>query len=167
LQGQYHGWFPDPTTMPRLTPTLVTVLGGTLPTDKEHYYPAFGNVIYQVSDWNSGATTNHFAKFAHQFASWGQSLSVNWSYVGGTTMLKVSGTDYVWLFPGLQITINNGGGNVDYLVTGVYPLTSTTAQLSVLNLSGGESTWNLLAGTVGTTYTGSTITQAAYTIAQF
>jgi hypothetical protein len=86
--------------------------------------------------------------------------SVTWSYQAGSAVLYLDATTIQWMFPGLGININNGGGGVNYVVTGVYPY---LGYVTVINATANAGA--LLAGTVGTNYSCSsscTIGQASF-----
>jgi hypothetical protein len=152
---------------PRLTPTEVTALGslGALGS----YNTVFGNVDYQVTDWNTGAPATHFARWAHTFASYGTNLTT--SNVSGLTVSYKGQTDVVYLdvlsitymFAGLSINLNNGGGSVPYVVTGVYP---ALGYITVCETTS-DTSFSLLAGTKTTVYTPNSILQASYSVTQF
>src|SRR5262249_34920242 len=76
----FVGWRPAPWAMPRLTPSQIKTLAGTLPA-MGTYGVIYGDTLYGVSDWKSGATNAQFAKSGHKFASYGQPITGNnWSY---------------------------------------------------------------------------------------
>ncbi len=140
----FLGWRPAPSTTPRLTAAQLADIEdglGALGT-----YPILcGDTIYSVL-----STDTLFARSKHTLFSYGQNLSIAWSYKGQTNILNVASATR--LFAGLRITIDNGGGDQSYTITGVYP---TLGYVTV---------FGVLAGTKTVTYTSSTIKQAVYDI---
>jgi hypothetical protein len=165
-QAPTRGYRPDPKMHPRLTPAQLTAINGgpgTLGT-----YPLLnGEAIYVLLDYATGTVTNVFARSAHQGYSYGQNLTttnvsgLSWSYVGQTNVVTLNATALGWMFPGLKIILNNGSGNQNYIVTGVH----TSLGYITVNLIDENNT--VLIGTAGTTYTGTLITQEAYSVTQY
>ena len=164
---EFWGSVPAWDKAPRLTPTEITALGslGTIGT----YNAVFGNVDYQVTDWNTGAPATHFARWAHTFASYGTNLTT--SNVTGLTVTYKGQTDVVYLdsnsigymFSGLEISLNNGGTRAPYVVTGVYP---ALGYITVCETTS-DTSFSLLAGTKTSVFTPSSILQASYSVTQF
>lgn len=180
--GPFWGNRPALNTTPRLTPANVTTLSGTLPaiSPTSLGYPLLhGDTLYSILAWNSGTVTNTMARSAHLGYSYGQDLTtsnvtgLNWSYLGQSFVVYLCASaptcssnetaSFNLLFPGLNIQLDNGGGRLNYLVTGVYP---DLGFITVLNAQQ-DGTPVLLAGTKTTTYTGTTIGQQAYSITQY
>jgi hypothetical protein len=97
------------------------------------------------------------ARSGHRFWSYGQDLTLTWSYKGKTHVVTLSALTR--MYAGLKITLDNGGGDKSYVVTGVYP---TLGYVTVINITDGAD--QLLAGTKTTTYTDATVKQEAYSI---
>ena len=129
-------------------------------------YPCImGRVPYRVSyptplDSVSGVNASRFVESNHQYFSYGQNLTINWSYVGGSNVLTLSSTTR--MFAGLRLTLDNGGGDENYVVTGVYP---TLGYVTVVRWRTGTSA-TYLAGTYGTTYSGATVKQESYSFSR-
>jgi hypothetical protein len=188
--GGMYGFNPSPWTTPRLPGNMYTVVQSITGANAiGSYPPIYGNTIYSVHDLIStslgvGANTaaSKFVESKHGWASYGRNLttsdnaSLSWKYVGGSNVVQMDATTLTWMFPGLSIILDNGSGPVHYLVTGVYPHDSLdggthAGYVRVVNpdnlflLSGGGvgfASNPQLAGTAGTTYTGTTIGQDAY-----
>ena len=81
-------------------------------------------------------------------------------------MLQLDSNTMSWMFNGLNIGLNNGGGVVNYVVTGVYP---SLGYITVLNLTNdyGCCPPPTLAGKSGTTYTDSTIYEPSYSFREY
>ncbi len=167
----YVGWRPAPWAHPRLTPSLYATLTGSLPA-LGHYPVIDGSTIYSVVDWNSSSLDHLFARSAHSFFSYGQNLTtsnisgLSWSYLGQSFVVQLDATSLSWMFNGLNIGLNNGGGVVNYVVTGVYP---SLGYITVLNLTNdyGCCPPPTLAGKSGTTYKGSTIYEPRYSFKEY
>jgi hypothetical protein len=154
----FVGWRPAPWAMPRLTSGQIKTLTGVLPA-MGNYGVIYGDTLYGLSNWNSGATNGYFAKSGHKFASYGQPIAGNkWSYKGQANIVTVADTSP--FFPGLAITLDNGEGPGSYVVTGVWP---QLGYISVLNIANDGPPY-ALAGAKTRTYTGSTIEQEPYSI---
>ena len=165
----YVGWRPALWAHPRITPSLYSTLAGSLGALGS--YPLIdGSTIYSVIDWNSIGLSHIFARSAHSFFSYGQNLTtsnvtgLSWSYMGQSFVVQLDSNTITWMFPGLNIGLNNGSGVVNYVVTGVYP---ALGYITVLNLTTDSPSTTLLAGTSGTTYTGTMISQPAYLFTQY
>lgn len=141
---RFRGWRPDPEATPRLTAAQLTDIEdglGAIGT----YPPLSGDIVYTALSVNT-----LFARSKHDGFSYGQNLSINWSYKGQTNVLNVD--SFVNLFAGLRFTIDNGGGDQSYTITGIY------RTLGYITVAG------LLAGTKTTIYSGGTIKQPVYSI---
>lgn len=146
--------------MPRITPTQLTAIIDNTVGAAGTYPPISGDAVYQILDWNMSTPTALFAKAGHKGWSYGKNFSVDWSYVAGTNCVTVSNTGM--FFNGLFIKLDNGSGDVEYVVTGVYP---KIGYITVMRAS--DDAPYILAGTKGTTYTGSSIHQSAISFTQF
>jgi hypothetical protein len=170
LSSPFIGFYPAPWTHPRLTPSDITTLTGSLGALSS--YPIIaGNTIYSQLDWNTGAATYLFARSAHIGFSYGQNLTtsnitgLSWSYDGQSFVVSLDATSIQYMQAGLEIGLNNGSGSEPYIVTGVFPgLGYITVQQSSNNTT---CCGNALAGTKGTTYTGTTVGQESYSITQY
>lgn len=164
-RAPYFGNRPASFVMPQITPAHLTTLSGSLSGVGLGTYPLmYGQTAYRVCDWDTGAVTSKlFAVSDHEFWTYGKDLTIDWSYLGQSTVLAVSGTDVDWLFCGLKIGIDNGGGVAWYIITGVYPALGYVTVCSELD----SSTPGPLAGTKTTTYTGATISQQPFSITQY
>ena len=163
-RGNFHtyGVSPAPGAMPELLPSQFTDMqvGPPVVAALGSYPPAFGGVAYRVFQWDTNVTGGKlFALSNHEFYSYGQNLSVNWTYKGQSNILYVNSTD--WLFNGLKIGLNNGSGTKWYVITGVFP---TSGYVSV---QGVTNSFTLLDGTKTVVYTGSTIFQESYSWTQY
>lgn len=98
---------------------------------------------------STGATASQWVKSNHKGFSYGQDLTIDWSYKGQSWVVTMS--DLSRMFAGLAIILNNGvDGDQTHIVTGVY-----------LTL-GYVTVWPRLVGTKTTTFTGSTVKQEPY-----
>jgi hypothetical protein len=155
----FRGYFPAVApSIPR--PRLADIQTG--PPALDSYTPLCGGIVYRI-DYGvddgqlppaPSAADPMLIRSNHSCFSYGQDLTFDWSYEGGTKVLHLSDTSR--MFPGLRIGLDNGGGEVGYIVTGVYPA------LGFVTVTGNYS--GALAGTVGTTYTGAVVKQEPYAI---
>lgn len=169
LSTPYRGFFPAPWTTTRVPSSLLTVWQ-TVPPGTLGAYPLMnGSTIYSVIDWNSGTLAKLWARSAHKFFSYGANLTttnvsgLSLSWKGQSFAVTADANTLSWMFPGLGVKLNNGGGDVDYIVTGVYP---GMGYFTVLNAAQDGSPY-LLAGTKTTTYNATAIGQASYSITQY
>ena len=108
--------------------------------------------VFRSVDWNSEAITPPSSVGGGIFLrsascpgySWGQNLTdatvgetVTWSYKGQSDKLYLDTKTLGWMFPGLGISLNNGSGAVNYIVTGVYP---QLGYISVMNAASNSGT---------------------------
>jgi len=158
------GYRPAPWVTPKITPAMVEQLAGTLPTVGT--YPLLhGEATYSVSEWDQGASALLFARSRHNFYSYGQSLTVDWEYRSTSNVVHVS--DISLFFPGLGIILDNGDGDVEYVVTGVFPRYAGVVFDSgnggyITVIKSVDTNDSVLVGAPATNYTGSTIKQAPY-----
>lgn len=160
----FEGVRPDPKATPCSRPgDLVNYTGGKLGTfshgSPPKLPPLFGGQIYRLCAIKISESPNVSFYSNHRWWSYGQALPpTSWSYVAGSSVLKLSNTD--WFFPGLGILLNNGSGDAFYVVTGVYP------RLGYVTVLRTENDWPTggLAGVMGSTYTGSTVGQEPFSI---
>lgn len=172
-RGPMRGYRPDPKSNPRLTPAQITTLGGTLPAIGG--YPLInGEVFHEVLEWNSGAVTHALARSAHKLYSYGQNLTagagngqisgLSWSTKGQSAIVVINTAGLDRMFPGLYIILNNGtDGDQPYVVTEVH----RALGYIVVTQATYDATDVLTLGAKTTTFTGTTIKQTAYTIAQY
>jgi len=165
----WTGWRPAISGHPRIDSatftTLQSISGVTLGT-----YPLVdGSVIYSLGDWNSGTLTHIFARSAHKFASYGQNLTttnvgagLSWNTKGQSFVVNMDAASLSWMQPGLGILLNTSA-NTHYVVTGVYP---SLGYITVLNGEQDGSPF-LTAGVKTTIYTGTLISQDAYSWTQY
>lgn len=158
-QSPHFGYKPAPYATPTITPVHLTALQGVLPAIGT--YPLlYGQIAYRVTEWDSGAPGGKlWAMSNHQFWSYGQDLTVNWSYKGQSTVVTLSDTSLMFL--GLKIGLNNGS-LFWYVVTGVYPASGYITVAAAVNDSVPQ-----LHGTSTAVYTGSVIKQEVYAITQY
>lgn len=150
----YEGHFPAPWAQLTIHADQLTDIENGLGAVGT-YLPLFGRRPYVVlGTAATGAVASRWAESDHLYWSYGQNLTVDWDYVGGTNVLLLS--DTTRMFAGLVITLDNGGGDVSYIVTGVYP---ALGFVTVIRTNGG-----VLAGTVGDDHNGATVKQAAYSL---
>ena len=82
----------------------------------------------------------------------------SWAYTAGSNVLYLDSATLSWMFPGLGISINNGGVGQTYIVTGVYPYLGYVTVIWAGSVSGG-----LLQGSgVYSCSSGCTIGQAPF-----
>lgn len=171
--GQSVGYFPALGTTPRVSSStygfwLNPVGAGGL----GNYPPVNGGTIYSVLDW--GVQSPQYGKFV-------QSAHANYSYGVNLTTTNIPGLSIAWsgggiavradsgtlgkMFPGLGVDINNGSGDVHYVVTGVVPNNSIdggthhgyfTVRRSV------DSNPQTLTGAAGSPFTATQIDQDAF-----
>lgn len=179
--GPYCGWRPCPWTEPSLPPAEYALVSSTLGALGS--YPLINcETIYRSVEWNSATLTNtHLRSASCPGFSYGQNLTdalvggtVKWAYKGQSNVLYLDAKTLGWMFAGLGFSLDNGGGPVSYIVTGVYPdlsagaPTGTVGYVTVLNAttdSIGLSGPTGLVGTKTTVYScasSCTIGQAAY-----
>jgi hypothetical protein len=104
-------------------------------------------------------TYSHVKDSAGDGFSYYSLMNVSWSYVAGTHLVTISNNfQSLYLFNGLEIGLDNGGGTVFYIVTGTNVYQTGAGTITVYR----ESVTNaMLAGTIGTTYTGAFVQQRA------
>jgi hypothetical protein len=167
LTSPYCGFEPCPWTTPNLSPTLYAEVSGALGAIGS-YPPIACRTVFKSVDWNTTALTHLYLRSAScPGYSWGQNLTdsvigetVTWSYKGQSDALYLDAKTLSWMFPGLGISVNNGGGAVSYIVTGVYP---DLGYITVINATSNGGA--LLSGTKTTVYScasSCSIGQAAY-----
>jgi hypothetical protein len=90
-------------------------------------------------------------------------MSLAWQ--GGSFVVRADTNTLKLMFPGLVVGLNNGSGNVYYVVTGVYPMVNADGThpgyFTVMNISNGNGS-PVLTGTIGTEYTATLITQQPF-----
>ncbi len=151
LTSPYCGYEPCPWTTPNLSPTIFASVSGALGS----YPPIACRTVYKSVDWNTGALAHLFLRSAScPGYSWGQNLTdatvgetVTWSYKGQSNVLYLDAKVLSYMFPGLEISLDNGGGPVTYIITGVYPDLGYVTVMNATNNSGGP-----LAGTKTNVY---------------
>jgi hypothetical protein len=175
-QSPYLGYRPAPWSKPILTSSQVSTLAGSLPaistsgsgigTSYAVTYPLmWGSQIYGIDNsFNTGALTNYGVSSNHNGFTLGQDLTtsnisgLSWSYEAGSPCVYINRIQQYLLFPGLVIGLDNGGGNHWYMVTGRYSI----GYITVMDLTAGAT--QCTVGTLGTTYTGSTIKQQVFAL---
>ncbi len=179
------GFRPAPWASPCLTPAQITTLKGALPAIS---YAGGGYTIayplmwsgqtYRKCDWTMTGQTTFTAVSQHGVGyTFGQDLTTTnvpnlaWHYKGQSFVLYVNTEMAQLAFPGWGFNINNGGGSLPYMTTGVYanmPSPWITVQASTAN-----SSPSTLAGTKTVTYNcpsdcpATKILQSAFTITEY
>jgi hypothetical protein len=172
LTSDYCGYEPCPWTTPNLSPTLYSLVGGTLGA-LGTYPPIACRTVFKSVDWNTGSLSHLFLRSAScPGYSWGQKLTnslvggtLTWSYMAESDVLYLDVHTIWWMFPGLGISLDNGSGPQPYIVTGVYPYLGYVTVIWAGSNSGGG-----LQGTNGTVYSCSsscTIGQAPFSWAAY
>lgn len=161
----YAGFRPDPSLMPRLLPSYVDAMQGTI-SNYTTVPIVDGATIYSASDVTSSTAVPYIAARQRGTigATYGKDITVsgNWSYKGCTSLVSIPDDDALALmFPGLCIILNNGSSDYEYIVTGVQ------RQVGYIYVFGLNTTNHLTEGTSGSTYTGATIKQKAYNVKKF
>jgi hypothetical protein len=173
LNSPFVGFLPAPWALPRLGSSQYTTLSGSLPsiTTTSVSYPLInGGTKYNTIDWNAGTLTNLDERSAHQFFSYGQNLTtstggmsgLSWSHVGRSSFLTLDSASLGMMFPGLGMQLTDSGTN-KYLVVGLHP---GLGYADVINANNDTCPCEML-GTSGTSYTGTTIGQQAYSWTQY
>jgi hypothetical protein len=160
----FLGWSPAPWTHPRIKRSVLDAIAAG-PGALGSYPSLHGQTIYSILDDGSGSDfepigplATLMARSCHQHFSYGQNLTINWSYKGKTSVVTLS--DMTRMYAGLKIVLDNGGGDTGYIVTGVYP---TLGYVTVIKLNQPDG---LLDGTKTVTYNAATVKQQAYSIAR-
>jgi hypothetical protein len=180
-RSPFWGVRPAPWARPFLLPFTGSLLSGTLPaivptgsgggkggvTYNVPYPIMWGGQIYSQANWdgtvNPGATE---IISRHKFYTYGQQLTttnvpnLSWNYKGGSWVVNCNQELMRLIFAGCQIKLNNGSGDVLYMVTGVYP------GAGYITVGSGTDNTSRLAGTAGTLYSGTTIEQDPFQITQ-
>jgi hypothetical protein len=127
------------------------------------YPPLIGRRPYRVNTYDAydavgGIVAARWVESDHLGWSYGQNLAINWTFVGGTNVVRLSDTSR--MFAGLRFWFDEAGLDpIDkYLVVGVYP---ALGYVTVMRNRPGTGA-SYLAGTAGTTYSGATIKQEPY-----
>jgi hypothetical protein len=123
-------------------------------------YPGInGMTNYSVLDWNIPVGTGgglpfnagRFVSSAHYFDSYGVNLTtgnvptLGWTYQGGSWVVLLDQGSLKWVYPGLGITLNNGGGPTQYIITGVWPLMFLDVATATVTFNIGTNTVNWTA----------------------
>lgn len=170
-RGRYRalGYMPEPGRDLELTPALYALVAASPIVSVMLEYPIIlGQQTYRVADWDTGTTDgNLFVVSDHELFSYGQDLTLNWEYKGQSNCVYFD--DLGLMFQGLKIGLDNGGGTEWYVVTGVYPSGNVANPRPgyVTVVGAVNSPLTLLAGTKTVTYTGSTVSQEAYSFAEY
>jgi hypothetical protein len=154
----FQGYAPASAHTPYLAKSyLDAIVAG--PGSLGGYPPLHGETVYKVADENiGGPSATVFVRSPHTSWSYGQNLSIDWSYKGHGHVVEMS--DVTRMFCGLKIILDNGtDGDVSYIVTGVYP---TLGYVTVIQVTANNAKY--LVGDQNTVYTGSTVKQEAYAI---
>lgn len=155
---KYIGFKPAPGELQRVTTADLTAIASPAGPGLQQMICARSMCVIE----QTGSQTHALAKDQNGDGfSYYSDLTVNWSYDGQTHLLTITGGTHAnWLFPGLEIGLDNGGGVVYYIVTGTYPA------LGYVTVYRESTTLSVLAGTKGVTYTGSTIKQRTASLLQ-
>jgi hypothetical protein len=165
-QSPMWGYRPAAWSRPAITPSMVSTISSiTLPgiisnnsganiTYSTSYPPIWGGQNYQLSDWYVGTQTGYNIVSNHHFYTLGQNLTtsnipnLSVSYKGQSFAVNANIELLRLIWPGLGIKLNNGSGDVLYIITGVYP------GLGYFTVGGAQSATDTsrLAGTKTTTY---------------
>lgn len=174
MTAEYCGYEPCPWETPNLSPTLYSLVSGSLGA-LGTYPPIACRTVFKSVDWNTGPVTSPSSVGGGIFKrsascpgfSYGQNLTnatvgetVTWSYMANSDDLYLDAKTLSWMFPGLGISIDNGGGSQPYIVTGVYPLFGYVTVIWAGSSAGGQ-----LQGNYGQVYScasGCTIEQEAF-----
>lgn len=165
----YLGFRPAPWTMPRITSAVYAswralgTIGG--------YLNANGNTFYSILD-PLGLNQGQIVQSAHQFDSYGQTLNVgniptiNLSWRGQSFAVLADAGTLSFVYPGLGVLLDNGGGNVRYIVTGVFPQVTLDGgthpgYFTVMNATT-DGVSVLLTGTKTVSYAATQISQDPY-----
>lgn len=164
MGGPHHGYMPSPYILPRTNAAQIDKLtDGTF--SQFNHDMLHGDAIYSVLDMTETARKYLFARNIGLGYTYGSDLSIPWTYVGGSCAVYLTGAsaadNMAYIFPGLSVTLNNGS-DTKYIVTGV---NYTRKFFYVTRIDNDYSTF--LAGTTGTTYTGSTIKQQPYNVKKY
>ena len=169
--GPYRGWFPAQWSHPRVPSSLYTewqsIAGNTIGS----YLNANGGTFYSVLD-PIGANAGKIVQSAHQFDSYGQGLTtsnvptISLSWEGQSPVVLADVGTLALMYPGLGILLNNGSGDVRYIVNGVYPYVSLdggthAGYFTVFDAAQIGSPY-LLSGSNSTMYTATQIDQDSY-----
>lgn len=167
------GFRPDPGYRPRLgSGQYTTIAGVNGSTSLATYMPIDGSTIYSVADFNDQQGFEF--QSTHQYFSWGQNLTtsnisgLSLSWVGGGFAVAADSGTLGYVFPGLGIKLNNGAGDVEYEVTGVYASVSLDGgthpgYFTVLNAAQIGAPFGL-TGTSGTAYSATQIDEDPFAI---
>jgi hypothetical protein len=123
-------------------------------------YPGInGMTNYSVADWNIPVGTGgglpfnaaRFVASAHYFDSYGVNLTTSqiptlgWTYQGGSFVLLLDQGTLQWVYPGLGITLDNGSGARQYIITGVWPQLFLDTKTATVTFTIGTNTVNWTA----------------------
>lgn len=166
-QTAFFGYVPASGTTPELLPSQYTILTATSPliVDKGTYPLPLGQTAYRIANWQTGGNTSGIAivQSSHEFYSYGQDMAINWSYKGQSNCVYMD--DIGWMFQGLKIGLDNGGGTQWYIITGLYPSDTSgdprPGYVTVVKAVNSQGP-TLLVGTKTVTYTGATVYQEVY-----
>lgn len=173
-RGEYPslGNVPAPGITPEITPAFYALISASpIVANKGTYPPISGRTIYRITHWDAedDGASNVLAVSNHDAFSYGQNITVNWSYKGRSNCIYMDDTG--WMFPGLKIGLDNGGGTIWYKIVGVYPNTGNYSSprpgyITAIRVSGSQvdDGWGLTFGTKTVTYTGATVFQESYSL---
>jgi hypothetical protein len=148
---EFKGHLPINNKTLMMAPSLWTSLfNGVALADGD--IPVCGNRRYRYhhAQTEPAARVSHEVEFNHRAFTYGKDISASWSYVAGSPAVRfTNASDLTRLFPGLACSFDSGA--TWQIVVGI----------SVLEKLVWFAPWTFdaLPGTVGTTYTGSTIAQ--------
>lgn len=162
------GSIPSPTTIVNIQPSLfqnlqLTPPQGTNNTNQLGTYPlVYGATKYTALDSYTGANSlnSTFATSTQIGSSYGQDLTdaltggtVQWAYQGQSTIVYLDNTTMGWMVPGLVIGLDNGSGNVWYMVLQVQPQAGPNKGWVEVAYASANNRTAGLVGTKGTLYT--------------
>jgi hypothetical protein len=161
----FEGYYPAEHAVPTIRASMLASIDVAVLPGLGTYPPMVGRRPYRVNTYDAfdavgGVNASRFVELDHFAFAYGQNLTINWSYVAGTNVLRLDSTTR--MFAGLRIILDNGSGDVGYVVTGVYP---ALGYVTVMRHGVGSGLANL-AGTAGTTYSGGTIKQEPFSFSR-
>ena len=167
---EYWAYRPAPYTTPAIPMADFTTLSGALPAISSTSVPypmIWGGQVYRKYDFYTGSTATYQFASDHHYYSYGQDLTtsnvsgLSWSYKGQSPVVSMDNSSMDLMRPGLGIKLNNGGGDILYIVTGVHPLSNyvTVSQSPHFTAPG--------AGSSTSSFSGTTIGQEVFSISSF
>lgn len=156
-QEEYWGFNPKPGSHPVITPAMAVALGTTPPGTIGQYPAITGGIDYKVWDPinNVDGTGKSYARSDHLGVSYGQNLTINWTYKGGSNCIYMS--DVSLMQEGLVISPDNAEW---YVVTKV--MREGLNYVTVCRWANDGNPY--LVGNKATVFTGPTIYQKPFVI---